>query len=333
MSNRLKTNLKTVEATKVVDTSKLNDYLTCPRKYFFRHLLGWREEGHGKTFHLDFGTCVHAAMDVLMNSRKHPTRPGYEPAMELIMQASEAFTIKAMEVNPELLSSSAAKNFDNLQRALIRYVKDYSRDEFIVHYNEVAGTVRINSSDDCFSKLYFKQDSICEDSRGIFSLERKTGSKLTAEWQEQWMTALQMGTYIHVLHHLFPDKPIYGLIVDGILFSKKSDAELCRVVIKKDLPMLQAWLDTVNCWMEQLAEDYDILQNELDAGDRLSAFPMRPVSCTMYGRACEYLPFCASRANPLADCEEPPIGMMVEFWDPREHSEQVEKKIEVEKEN
>src|SRR5512137_1973995 len=51
------------EATRVMDSSKVQDFLDCPRKYFYRHVLGWERDEPAHALH--FGTCVHTAMDAL----------------------------------------------------------------------------------------------------------------------------------------------------------------------------------------------------------------------------------------------------------------------------
>jgi hypothetical protein len=46
-----------------IDSSKLQDYLMCPRYYFYSHILGWK--GEEPNHDLVFGQAWHAAMQYL----------------------------------------------------------------------------------------------------------------------------------------------------------------------------------------------------------------------------------------------------------------------------
>src|SRR5258708_18600557 len=45
------------------DNTQLNDYKTCPRLYYLRHIKGWRAKGTSMA--LIFGLSWHAAMDII----------------------------------------------------------------------------------------------------------------------------------------------------------------------------------------------------------------------------------------------------------------------------
>ncbi len=44
------------------DSSKIQEYITCPRSYFFRYVLGWQLAQ--PNIHLEFGVAIHKAMEV-----------------------------------------------------------------------------------------------------------------------------------------------------------------------------------------------------------------------------------------------------------------------------
>ena len=67
-----------------------------------------------------------------------------------------------------------------------------------------------------------------------------------------------------------------------------------------------------------------ILKDCKDSDDVLSAFPMNTTNCSKYF-GCPYFDFCTAWPNPLKRCNETPIGIEIEFWDPTR--EEVKTKI------
>ena len=45
----------------IKDSSKLDTYLDCPRKFFYEHMLGWRVDRPAHALH--FGTSWHMARE------------------------------------------------------------------------------------------------------------------------------------------------------------------------------------------------------------------------------------------------------------------------------
>ena len=71
------------------DSSKLTDYMACPRMYFFSHILGWKLDMPAHDLH--FGTCWHEA-------REYQLLHGYDD----VAGAYEKFITKYREVfDPE----------------------------------------------------------------------------------------------------------------------------------------------------------------------------------------------------------------------------------------
>jgi CRISPR/Cas system-associated exonuclease Cas4 (RecB family) len=53
------------ETWQVLDATKLQTYMRCPRKFFFNYVLGWKSEIPSN--HLVFGSAWHMAMEVLLD--------------------------------------------------------------------------------------------------------------------------------------------------------------------------------------------------------------------------------------------------------------------------
>ena len=56
--------LKTHPTWEVTDSTKLQEYIACPRSYFYKYVLGWKPEE--PSIHLIFGTSWHIAMEHLL---------------------------------------------------------------------------------------------------------------------------------------------------------------------------------------------------------------------------------------------------------------------------
>jgi hypothetical protein len=182
-----------------------------------------------------------------------------------------------------------------------------------VLFTEIAGTVPINQA----QALHFRLDSICQDRAGrYFSLEHKTGSRISRFWTDQWAMAAAVGTYTHVMNCLYPQPDVWGVRINGTFF-QKSKIEFLRVPVRKTLEHMQQWLWNATWWADQIAWQYELLNKCSLDEPVLMAFPQQPGSCTKYF-GCAYHDFCLSWANPLHHSSEPPLGFKIEYWDPSE---------------
>ena len=290
----------------ILDSSKLATFLECPRKYFFEYVLAWRTDAPNN--HLIFGQAWHDAME-------HLLLYGYSD--NSIFDAYDKFLATYRKEFPEDSDELyAPKTPMNALKALGKYTEHYTRDldEFEVLYTEIAGTVPITED----QVLHFRLDSICRDiARGYyFSLEHKTGSRLSRFWTDQWPLAVAIGTYTHVLYCLYPGEEIYGVKINGTFF-QKTKIGLQRVPIRKTLEQMQQWMWNVVWWADQIAWQFETLMACSENDEVLMAFPQNPTSCTKYF-GCPYHDFCLAWPNPLQHCDEPPTGMKIEYWDPTE---------------
>ena len=299
----------------VIDSSKIQDYLMCPRCYLFKHVLGWSPEA--ANVHLEFGAAWHLAMERLLST-------GY--TAEGCLQAFNALTAHYRTHFPaEMDDVNAPKNPANAFRALPQYCEHYRADAFEILHVEVAGSVAISAT----RLLYFKTDCIAHDERGYFSLEHKTGSRYSSNWAAEWLLKIQTGSYSHVLHCLYPSAEIYGVIIngafiknaprtkkDGTLYAGDVDTEFHRVPIRRNLASMESWISDVNSWMDDLDRDHQRLNEASESDSHLKAFRRNPESCTHYG-ICPFHDYCSVWHNPLAHADSPPLGYTLKWWDPR----------------
>jgi len=290
----------------IIDSSKIQDFMMCPRYYFYQYMLGWKPEEPNHD--LVFGEAWHAAMLWL---KLHSYSD--EDVIMAFNKFLEVYRPMFPEETDELW---APKTPMSALKMLGKYTADYQYDKqggFDVLYAEVGGTVSIDKD----RVLSFRQDTICRGANGIFSLEHKTSAKsLNDTWFRQWMLKIQIGTYSHVLHCLFPEEKISGVMINGASFMKTKQ-DLQRRLIDTQLPYMQQWLWNVLRWVDQIYWEMEKLDGCKEGDPILFAFPLNTESCTKYW-GCRYLDYCYTWSNPLQHCQVPPIGLKIEYWNPLE---------------
>jgi hypothetical protein len=288
--------------------------MDCPRKFFYEYVLGWRPVD--PNVHLVFGSAWHTAMEVLLLA-------GYDvDAMAMAYLAAEMKYREAFP-NEESDPTRIPKTPGYIKLALPMYTKQYAdadRD-MKVEYTEIAGTVPIGKD----KLLYFKTDSMLHSlDRGHWSLEHKTGSQNSGPWRDGFSLKFQTFTYHHVLYCLYQD--VWGVEINGAVFTKGKIAEFPRMPVRKTLPMLAAWLHLAEHYYDSIMKDYDLLLKQDADDEAMKCFWQNTEACSSYS-GCVYKDFCVSWPNPLQRCHELPVGFKVEFWDPREMVKDAKKVI------
>lgn len=295
----------------ILDTSKLLDFIECPRRYFYRHLLGWTSDRPNN--HLVFGEAWHRALEVLLNK-------GYEPAG--ISEAFDTFMACYRPIFPEdtdelYYPKVPAVVLPALAEYTTRFANDHNN--FQVLNTEVSGSAPLNDN----LSIHFRLDAICRDMRSgkFFVLEHKTAGS-TYMWAEQWLLSFQVGTYTHVLYCLHNPEEVFGVVMNGTFFDKRKKSnpvDFMRFDVPKTEDQMRTWLFSVLSWANIMQYNLDMLSQCTEDDGVLSAFPLNPKGCTSYGKICPYHDFCIAWANPLRRCFEVQPGFKVEFWDPRNH--------------
>ena len=297
----------------ILDSSKLTTYMECPRKFFYRYLLGWRPDWPNN--HLVFGSAWHLAMEHLLIN-------GYTQSSvaEAQILCGEYYREHFAPDTDELYEPKTMRNaFDSI----VEYARVHApRDrEYEVLYTELAGLVLVAPD----RTMTFKCDAILRDrsTGSIFGLDHKTSQRRYDNWGEHWTLSTQMLTYLHALCCLYPDSDTLQMLIRCSFFysvQKKTGeyrpTEFAEHPIAKSLPQMQAWLERTNAWIDHLDDDMQHLQQETTDDNSMQSFPQNDTACFNYGRQCEFFDFCNAWSNPLTRCEQTPIGFNVEWWDP-----------------
>jgi hypothetical protein len=293
----------------ILDATKIQSFMDSPRRFFYEYILGWRKEE--PNIHLAFGSAWHEAMEYMMNNVGNYSDSVVINAFDLFVTTFvEAYGSTGMD---------EVKNPDKALQALALYAKMFEGDDFRTLYTEVAGTVPIRLPD---RLLHVKVDSIIECEDGIWSMEHKsTGNEFswnTGSWAGQWGLKPQIFGYTHFLRALYG--PIArGVKINGLLVSKRR-VDMKRIPFRKSADMMQASLDSLNHWVDQIDWNMRQLEQESAANQTMFAFPCNGVSCTKFN-TCPYSAFCEQWPNPLQKADRLPSGLIIDRWDPRRSEE------------
>jgi len=287
------------------DATKLQSYMDCPRSYFYEYVLGWRPDS--PNIHLEFGSAWHLAME-------HMILNGYGEAS--ILEAYMKFTNYYRQFFSEVMDEQYhPKNPGMALNGLVGYSREYVNDKFTPLFTEIAGSVSLTDK----YTLSFKIDSILETPDGIKSREHKTGSQLSRPWIDQWLLKMQTGVYNHVLYCLFPRERVWGVEINGAIFSKK-EVKFQRVPARRTVEGMENWYWNTIWWLDELTVDFERLQTCSPDDTIMRCFKMNTENCTKYF-GCRYHDFCTAWGNPLARCEEVPVGFKIEYWNPKAEEE------------
>lgn len=310
----------------IIDSSKLETFQRCRRKYFFEYVLGWRVDLPAHDLY--FGNCWHIA-------REHQLINGYEKFFDAYNEFEKEYRKEFPEETDELYRP---KDPIGVLTALEKFARERESDleENEVLLTETSGTVPI--AEDKF--LHYRMDSVLrrrEDDK-IFSWDHKSKKKtFNRQWSEKFQLSIQNGTYTHCMYCMYPVDQVLGVEFCGTAFdylvrgSKQRPAgyniEFLRVPAFKPPDQMMSWLWNVNDLYNEVMREMDRLSHCRDSDPTLMAFPMYDTTCTEYF-GCAYHDFCISWQNPLQRIDQVPLGFREEYWNPAEMKTTHKKNLE-----
>lgn len=302
------------ETFDVLDSSKIQCFMDCPRKFFFRYVLGWEKDS--PNVHLIFGGAWHEAMEHFLNNGL-----GEVEVLEAYMRFKTYW--EENYPNEWLDPDHNVKNLEGARKAISEYAQNYRpREEFKTLYTEVSGTVPVDQD----TLLFVKLDSINEYEDGVIkSMEHKHTGRKTGAWLTKWPSKIQIGSYTHFLNVLFPGKAD-GIVINGAVIRKSSN-EFIRIPTRLQRQQMQAWLWEVKHWIAQIKWNFVELAKCSPDDEVMTAFPRNSESCQKFG--CDHIHLCNLMCNPLRDIE-PPLGFKTEWWDPREREKKAKAVVRLE---
>jgi len=296
----------------LLDPSSIIDFQTCPRKFFYRYLLGWRPDIPNN--HLIFGQALHTGLERLFNSQ----------FSEVEEAVTDATAVWREHFPPEQDENYFPKTPHNLALALHLYAMTYGEQvnrDYEVMGVEVVGFVPVSFDYD----IVFRLDTVLKDkSTGKYSIwEHKSASGVSSLFDNQWILSTQVCSYYLALTLTYGSEFVDQVVIDQVVFYKrkgirtdKPPVELRQLPIRMSEKQLAIVTTQTNVAIGDIFYEYESLEDQ-KKNQIMSSFPMRPPACTEYMQLCPYHDFCIAWPNPLHKMDlGPPPGFRVEFWDP-----------------
>lgn len=304
------------ESLDVIDASKLQRFMDCPRGFFIEHVLGLQKEQ--RNIHFVAGSAIHEAMEIFM---KASGKIGYTD--QVVSLAYDAFLKVYREAYPNPLDDDAnvPKDPANIAALLNTYAQMWRHDRFKTLFTEVSFAVPIAPD----RIMHGKMDSVYEENGLIWSMEHKTTGYKSEAWMNKWSSMPQVGLYTHALHSFFEN--VAGVKINGMILRRPTKQgpsnEVLRIPITPTKQLMRYWLWELNHWYDQLDWNMRMLEKAREDHDILVAFPRNPMSCCKAWGGCSHPGICNANVNPLHLAnQEPPPGYKREYWDPRRLEEQ-----------
>jgi len=301
----------------VTDSSKLEEFETCPRKYFFRYRYGWTPDRpsldlvHGEAWHEGKRQLY------LAKGKTGSYNDGFEAAI------AEYLKCYAKYYGEEEWSWNSPKNPDGARLGFSTFIEENDEDVFKLIGAEIHGTVPVSEKYVLVAKL----DTLIETNEGIMVIDHKTSKNSLSEiFIDEYQMKLQFNTYslmglVYCLSMGYKPGDFQGVLINHAAFkeSKKlgKTVECTRFSIKKTVDQLEQYMQEAEQLIELIEWNDATLRKDRDDELVMLAFPRRTQSCTKYFRRCEYYDMCRYFTNPLRFLDKPQAGFHVEWWDPR----------------
>ena len=314
----------------ILDSTKITEYMTCRRKFFLNHVLGWRKPSN----HLVFGKCVHAAMEILYTK-------GY--SMDAIKEAMLKFYELYEQSYPDSSEweEYAPKTPNRFSQMLISYMAHYQNEDKRYTIASMEGKKLVEIAGNCMisdnHSIAFRMDTVFQTREGrLFSLEHKTaqGAYMIREQHE---FSFQVFMYNFVLAMWFGIENVDGVVINNLIFKKTKSGgpsernkgieahfEFIRLRYKKTEKDLNYWLTFANSICDEIEREFHFFaQVDKKENNVMMAFPCNMAACTKFN-GCEYKSICMYLFNPLREeMYGPPPGFVQEFWNPLEEESNV----------
>jgi len=301
--------------SKFFDNTMLSSYKDCPRKYFIRHVLGWRSEGTAMP--LVFGLSWHAGMDVVWqfaNKLDHRTLADSAQAKfletweeqglpsELDVQQLDNWSPRVPPTAHEMYHQYIEARWPVLREAELIACEQ----PFAVPLPRTTDVWYVGRLDKVVN--YGSQKLVIEHKT---TTEYKKDGGFKGDYIEGWYSDSQVKGYQFGGSMFFGG--LDGVWVDSALVHKTVHNAFRFIPVAHKHDMLEEWLADTLEWVFRVGEDTNaFLDSEILAHGN---FPKNEGSC--YGKfgRCPYLDICRTVSDP-SKLGGPPPGYIEEFWQP-----------------
>lgn len=320
------------------DNTRVSTYRSCPRKFFFRHVLDLTREGD--RIELIFGQAWHEAMNVVWNYLSTGAPPAH-----VVKEAWKAFLKLWLEKDlPE-------PNTDNYQNIVDKWpVKNpYVALEMLESYVAQRGTfikgctevecekpfaVPLGMSvfmpetvDDYGQVIPAHEEEVFYIGRLDKAVYHREQGRLIVEHKTTGWYAKEGGFRSDYLESFSPNSQVDGYLfagnslynpgpreiwVDAALTHKTVHDKFKFIPINRQFAQLDNWLAETKEWVQRIVTD--TVKYEQDDGTKpMVAFPKDTGSCHTFS-GCSYRDICKYISDPRR--VGIPAGFRVERWEP-----------------
>jgi hypothetical protein len=294
-----------------IDSTMLNDFRSCPKKFFWRHSLGLQLPDQSIDLHA--GAVFSKTLESFYHEVYHN---GLDPSPALA-RAYAAFQHEWGDF--VIRKEKHPKTPENMWAAVEDYVRTYPpRSDSVQPYFtdgtrsfEFSFAIELDFPD--FPRHPVSGDPFVytgrfdmlgrRDGRPVVR-DEKTAQRLESNWAEKWDLRSQFMGYCWALQH--NGIPCNTVVVRGVIVTLTTVRQVEAIKIYSQ-HLIDRWYEQLRRDLERLVRCWDDGYFDYNLGD----------SCTSYSH-CPYVPLCSSpfpelwysnyeerRWNPLARLEEP----------------------------
>lgn len=287
----------------VLDATMRADYCSCPRRFYYRHILGLTPVG-GTNIHLTAGAAYAKGMEVF--------RKLFYTGTAIDDATAQAVLAIIKEYGDPNFPEDEAKQWYNVIDAFLSYLQnwppatDHVKPLIIngkpaVEFSFNLPILDFKNPDSGDPQLYCGRfDMIGEMNKAIFGVDDKTTKALGAYWSSQWELRSQFTGYTWGAREFGHN--LAGFIIRGtaILKTKITHAE---AIVYRPEWMINRWLERLHIATASMVLSYQF--------GEWPHFGEENGTCSSYG-GCPFIPLCSS-PTPEKWIEG---NYIVERWDP-----------------
>lgn len=299
-----------------LDSSKVNEFYLCPKRYYYRHELNLVPFQHSSATNfadaMHFGHALHAALATFYDGTAFDpsTCPcPFEPSLGCLFCKGERipriFAQFLLNYPDDPIDDRDPRTRDRGLEILQQYITKWRREPFQV----IGVEIPFARPFDGFTYIG-RIDLLKLENGRISPMDHKTASRFGDQFLRQFKLSGQITGYIDsthiILQEAFPDLPpvTEGDINAIRVTTKIQDESFLRITTSRSPAEIAEW-------RQEVQDVFEHIKWYRQRGN----FPKRaPFACHAYMRPCDYLPICeaqpGSRENIIANQYE------VNPWNP-----------------
>lgn len=261
------------------DSTSLGLLKTCPRKYFYQIIQGWRPKG--QSIHLTFGIAYHSALEAYDKARCKDM--DHEEAVIVAVRSALAFT------DPP--DPDKNKNKFTLVRSVVWYLDKFGKDDpakTIVLENGKPAVelsfrmgIGVEAADGSEYLLCGHLDRVVEFGNDVFVMDRKTTKSTMSDYYFNQFSPNNQMTLYTLASQIISKRAAKGVIIDAVQLAV-GFSRFARAFAYRTKAQLDEWFgDTVRYL--RMAER---MANE-------QSWPMNDTACDKFG-GCPFREICAA---------------------------------------